>query len=173
MLSNSNPPEFKVVLLNPELPPKEPSGFSCRILAAILRPLGGTSPGTLRDWYHSSLLRLALRESRSAYYRISSSRYRRTVLNYAEVRRSLPQVSCSDSRNEMQFCSASIRRLSEDRPYLTLADMRLVVEGFFLAAKWYAHLGTLCHSEQQDSSLHTPDAQQIYTASSSSAIDQT
>jgi hypothetical protein len=147
--------------LNPESPLKEPNGPFCRTLAAILLPLGGISLGTLRNWCHDSSLRQVLLESRSAYYRISSPRCRRTVLNYEEGPRSLPQVPCSDSRNQMQFCSASIQRLSAERPYLTIADMRLFAAGFFLAAKWYDHLGTRRHNEQRDSFVSTPEVQRV------------
>lgn len=149
--------DFKFVVLNQEPPLKAQSGVFRRTLVASLRPLGGTVLGTLQGWYHGSLLRLILLETRSACYRISSSRCRRTALNFAEVRRSLPQVPCSDSQNEMQFCTASILALSVERPYLTLADCRLFAEGFFLAQKWYAHVGMLDRNAQRDSSLHTPD----------------
>jgi hypothetical protein len=66
-------------------------------------PLHERVLGSVRGWYHTSLLRLVLRQSRSTAHHIWSSRYRPTVVNYAEVRRSLPQLPCSDSRNEMQF----------------------------------------------------------------------
>lgn len=78
--------------------------------------LRGSVVGALRRWHHESLLRLVLREIRSAGYRIWSSKYQPTVLNFEEVRRSLPMVSCSGSHNEMQFCSVSIPTLSEERP---------------------------------------------------------
>ncbi len=163
--TNSNAPEFTVVLLNQQIPP---NGIFRKVLAASVAPLHGK----LQQWWHYSLLRLVLRESRSGYYRILSSRSRRTVLNFAEVRRSLPRVDCSDSRNELQFCSASIEKLSDDRPYLTLEDCRIFAEGFFLAEKWYAHMGMLCRDKRSDS-LGALDEQQVYAASSSSAIDQT
>lgn len=104
-----------------------------------------------RQWFHFSLLRQVLLESHSMFHRISRSRYRRTALNYAEVCRSLPQVSCSDSQNETQFCSASIQRLSAERPYLSIADLRLFAAGFFQAEKWFLHMRTERHSEKQDS----------------------
>ena len=163
--NNSSIP-FRVVSRSQELRPT--TGIFHRTLAASFGPLSESVQG----WYHYSLLRLILRESRSAYYRILSSRCRRTALNFAEVRQATPQVPCSDSRNEMQFCTASIQKLSAERPYLTIADCRLFVEGFFLAAKWYAHLGTLHRNEQRDSYLHAPEAQQVYAAPSSSATDQ-
>jgi len=113
------------------------------------RTLLETVFSSFRGRYRKSLLRLILLESRSALYRIWSERRRSGVLDFAEIRRSLPRVSCSDSRNEMQFCSASIRALSEDRAYLTLEDLRLFLEGWFLAEQWYAHSGTGDRNAQQ------------------------
>jgi hypothetical protein len=167
MLSNSNLPEFKVVVLNP----KEANGasgkstLSSRIREALL--------GAVLDWYHFSLLRQVLRESRNAVYRIFLPRCRWTVLNFADVEQSLPDVSLEDSQNQMQFCTASIQKLSEERPYLTLVDMRLVVEGFLLADKWFLRTDTECRTEQQDSYFQIPEARQVYAAPSSSTIDQT
>lgn len=158
--------EFRVVSQNRTA--QRSGGLFRKAFAASLVPLYET----LQGWYHYSLPRLVLIELRSAYHRILSSRCRRMALNYAEVRRSLPLVPCSDSRNEMQFCSDCIRKLSAERPYLTLADCRLFVEGFFLSERWYAHLGTLRRNEQYDSCLHPPEAQQVYAAPSSSATDQ-
>lgn len=112
-------------------------------------PLHGRVLGSVRGWYHTSLLRLILRQSRSAAHHIWLSRCRPTVLNYAEIRQSLPQVPCSGNRNEMQFCSTSIQKLCAERPYLTFADCRLFVEGFFLAGQWYAHLGRQYRSGRQ------------------------
>jgi hypothetical protein len=97
--------------------------------------------GVVLRSFHFSILRQVLLETRSLIHRISWSRCRRTALDFAEVRQSLPQVSCSRSRNETQYCTASIEKLSEERPYLTLSDYRLLVEGFFLAEKWFLHTG--------------------------------
>src|SRR5207253_8359269 len=97
------------------------------------------------------LLRQVLLETRSLVQRISWSRYKRTALNFAEVRRSLLQVSCSGSRNELQYCIAGIQKLSEERPYLTLSDYRLFVEGFFLAEKWFHHIGMEYRNALQES----------------------
>src|SRR6266699_2881800 len=99
---------FKVVLLNPT----EANGayrkstLSSRIREALL--------GAVLDWYHVSLLRQVLRESRSALHRIFLPRYKRTVLDFADVHRSLPDVSLEGSQNQIQFCTASIQKLSEE-----------------------------------------------------------
>jgi len=152
----------RFVSLSQELNARSPSGLVDRTFSAILGPLFEI----VASWYHYSLPRLILLESRSLYHRISFLRCKRLVLNFAEVRRSLPQVSCSDSRNESQFCTASIQRLSAERPYLTLADYRLFVEGFFLAEKWYAHLDRLRHNEQQDSSVTSDESENSLCARS-------
>ena len=107
--------------------------------------------GTVCQWFHFSILRQVLLETRSVAHRISWSRCRRTALNFAEVRRSVPQVPCSGSRNEMQYCTASIQRLSQERPYPTLSDYRLFVEGFFLAEKWFHHMGKEYRNAHQES----------------------
>jgi hypothetical protein len=147
-----NMTEFRVVRLSPALGANDASRkntLTSRICEAL--------PCVFLRWFHFSLLRQVLLESRSALGRISLSQRRRTVLNYAEVRQSLPQVSRSDSRNEMQFCSASIQKLSSERPYLCIADMRLFAEGFLQAEKWYAHVGRQCGSEEQESCAVTND----------------
>ena len=105
----------------------------------------------LRRWFHFSLIRLILLESRSAYYRIQSERCKSLALEFQEVRQSLPQVSCVDSRNETQYCSASIRKLSEDYPFLTLGDFRLFAIGFCQAARWFRHTDMQCRNGQQSS----------------------
>lgn len=114
-----------------------------------------TLPIAVRQWFHFSLVRQVLVESRSLAHRISLTRHGRTTLNYAEVARSLPQVPCSHSRNAMQFCSAGIKALSKDRPYLTLGDLRLFAAGFLLAEKWYARMGKELRNGIQDSSRVT------------------
>src|SRR5438067_643574 len=80
--------------------------------------------GILRS-YRGSLLRLALRGLCSCYHRIRFERSIRGTLRFDAVRRCVPQAPCSDSRNEMQFCSRSIRSLEQVRPYMTLADAEL------------------------------------------------
>jgi hypothetical protein len=95
--------------------------------------------GVVRRWYHHSLLRSVLLELRSSLHRIQLLRRFRGCLNLQMVRQSIPQVPCSGSRNEMQFCTAGIQSLQEARPYLTIADVELFCQGWFLAEKWFHH----------------------------------
>jgi hypothetical protein len=107
--------------------------------------------GILR-WYRGSLLRLVLRGLRSSYHRIQFERSINGTLRFAAVRQSVPQVRCSDSRKEMQFCSRSIQSLEQDRPYPTLGDAELFLQGWFQAARWYAHLDSEARKSEQNSS---------------------
>jgi len=132
----------------------EPNGPSCS--DTWPSRIRGVVPIAVRQWFHFSLLRQVLVETRSLAHRISLRRHGRTVLNYAEVSQSLPQVSCCHSRNAAQFCSAGIKELSKDRPYLTLGDLRLFAAGFLLAERWFAHRDTERRNAQQDSSAN-PD----------------
>lgn len=103
------------------------------------------------EWFHHSLLRSVLRHMRSCYHSILLSRRLRNAVDFESVRRSLPEVSCSNSRNEMQFCTASIKSLIQARPYLTLADVELFLQGWFLSEKWFRHMSSESHIGQPGS----------------------
>jgi hypothetical protein len=121
--------------------------------------------------YRGSLLRRILRGLCSCYHRIRFEQSIHGTLRDDAVRQSVPLVPCSDSRNEMQFCSRSIQSLEQVRPYMTLADVELFLQGWFQADRWYAHLDRQSGKSGQNSS-HTPEAQQSYAAPNSSAIVQ-
>lgn len=106
---------------------------------------------SLRLWFHFSLLRSVLCQLRSCYYCILMTRRLCCALNFEKVRQSLPRVPCSDSHNEMQFCTASIQSLQAVRPYLTIADVELFLQGWFLSEQWFRHMGSESHSEQRAS----------------------
>jgi len=116
---------------------------------------------SLGEWiarcYRGSLLRLALRGLCSYYHRIRFERSIRGTLRFDAVRQSVSQVPCSDSRNEMQFCSRSIQHLEQARPYMSLADGELFLQGWFQAARWYAHLDSESRKAEQDGSSAYPD----------------
>lgn len=115
---------------------------------------------SLGEWiarcYRGSLLRLALRGLCSYYHRIRFERSIRGTLRFDAVRQSIPRVPCSGSRNEMQFCTRSIQSLEQVRPYMTLADAEVFLQGWFQASRWYAHLDNVSGKSGQNSS-HTPE----------------
>jgi hypothetical protein len=130
---------------------------------SMLISLGGWILGL----YRGSLLRLALRGLCSCYHRIAFERSLRGTLRFDAVRQSIPQVPCSGSRNEMQFCTRSIQSLEQARPYMTLADGELFLQGWFQAARWYAHLDNQSGKAQQEPfSLPALKARQSYAAPS-------
>jgi hypothetical protein len=110
---------------------------------------------SLREWirrsYRGSLLRLAICGLRSCYHRIHFERSLRGTLRFDGVRRSIPQVPCSDSRNEMQFCSRGIQSLELARPYMTIADAELFLQGWFQATRWHAHVDKQYRRSRQNS----------------------
>ena len=108
--------------------------------------------------YRGSLLRQVLRVLRSSYHRIRFERSICGTLRFDLVRQCVPQVPCSDSRNEMQFCSRSIQSLEQARPYMTLADAELFLQGWFQAARWYAHLDSQSGKSGPNSSHTSEDA---------------
>ncbi len=109
------------------------------------------------QWYRRSLLRVVLRGLCSCYHRMAFERSLRGTLRDDAVRRSVPLVPCSDSRNEMQFCTRSIQSLEQVRPYTTLADVELFLQGWFQAARWYEHVGSESRKAQQVGSSAYPD----------------
>ncbi len=116
--------------------------------------LSSLAQGILHS-YRGSLLRLVLRALGSSYHRSRFERSLRGTLKFDAVRQSIPKVPCSDSRNEMRFCSRSIQSLEQVRPYMTLADAELFLQGWFQAARWYAHLDSESRRSQQEAYITT------------------
>jgi hypothetical protein len=123
----------------------------------VKRSTSSTLVERLHRSYRGSLLRLVLRGLCSCYHRMRFERSLRGTLRDDAVRRSVPLVPCSDSRNEMQFCTRSIQSLERVRPYMTLADGELFLQGWFQAARWYAHLDSESRKAQQSGSSAYPD----------------
>jgi hypothetical protein len=119
-------------------------------------PMFSVLAGRIQRFYRGSLLRLVLRALGSCYHRIRFERSLRGTLRDDAVRRSVPLVPCSDSRNEMQFCTRSIQSLERVRPYMTLADGELFLQGWFQAARWYAHLDSESRKAQRNGSSAYP-----------------
>src|SRR5450631_1571664 len=116
---------------------------------------------SLAQWilgsYRGSLLRLALRGLSSYCHRMDFERSLRGTLRFDVVRQSIPQVPCSGSRNEMQFCTRSIQSLERVRPYMSLADAELFLQGWFQASRWYAHLGSEPRRSEQEPYITTTE----------------
>jgi hypothetical protein len=49
----------------------------------------------------------------------------------------------------MQFCIASIQNLKATRHYLTIADVELFLQGWFLSEKWFRRMDKESHTAQQ------------------------
>lgn len=140
-------PESMAVLESPSAE-HETLAYILRQRRSTFEPLAGWILRSYRD----SLLRSVLRVLCSSYHRIQFERSIYGTLRFDAVRQCVPQVSCSDSRNEMQFCSRSIRSLEEARPYLTLSDEELLLQGWFQASRWYAHLDSQSRKSERNSS---------------------
>jgi|ERR1700733_2725714 hypothetical protein len=134
LASQSAAPEIRVCRLSQK-----------RSIAAVL------AEEILRS-YRGSLLRLVLRGLRSSYHRIRFERSIGVTLRFDAARRCVPQVPCSDSRNEMQFCSRSTQSLERVRPHMTLADGELFLQGWFQAAQWHGRLDSQSGTSGQNSS---------------------
>jgi hypothetical protein len=124
------------------------------------RSMFSSLAGWILRSYRGSLLRLILRGLRSSYHRIRFERSIRGTLRDDAVRQSVPLVPCSGSRNEMQFCTQSIRSLEQVRPYMTLADVELFHQGWFQASRWHAHVDSQSGKSGQNSS-HTSEGAAI------------
>ncbi|SRR5258708_37548717 len=134
------------------------------------RPTLSFLGGLTARFYRGSLLRPVLRGVCSCYHRICFERSIRGTLRFDAVRQSIPQVPFSDSRNEMQFCTRSIQSLERVRPYMTLADGELFLQGWFQAVQWCAHLDNESRRSQQGSQVsfagEAHKARQVYAAPS-------
>jgi hypothetical protein len=108
-------------------------------------------------WWYGSLLRLALKELRNTYHRILRilrTRQPSEVLRFADIRELVPRVSCADSHNELQFCTAGILSLEMQTPYRTHPDFELFCLGFFHAERWFRHISDI--QLNRDSPNNTP-----------------
>lgn len=92
---------------------------------------------SLRDriglWCHQVGLQLVLYESRSCLHRIRQVWKNRTVLPFETVAGSLPTLDGSDSRIERQPYIVGIQALERERPWLSLGDCELFLQGWFQA----------------------------------------
>ena len=94
--------------------------------------------GTVLSWFHVVGVRPVLLEICSCYHRILLRRKIGSSLSPEVVRLSLPSPepdSGSASRSETQSCIQGIQALSKERPWLTLPDIELFLQGWFGAER--------------------------------------
>ena len=92
--------------------------------------------GTALSWLHAVGVLPILCEIRSCYRRILLRRKIGSLLSPEAVRRSIPPMglsSGSPSRIGTQICIEGIQALSKERPWLTLPDIELFLQGWFRA----------------------------------------
>ena len=96
---------------------------------------------TVLRWSQRAGLRLVLREFRSCHHRIrllQKSSAGTEGLLFEDLRRSLRLPTSSDNCIERQPYILGIRTLEKDRPWTTLGDIELFLQGWFLAEQWYS-----------------------------------
>lgn len=99
-------------------------------------------------WCHTVGLRLVLLELRSLRIRILLQRQNGIgVLDFEAVRRSVPPICACDSPTENNTYIAGIRTLKADRPWMTLGDCELFLQGWFQAE--------YCRVRNEDTELNT------------------
>jgi hypothetical protein len=84
-------------------------------------------------WCHRVGLQLVLHESRSCLHRIRQVWKSRTGIPFETVADSLPTLDGSDSRIERQPYIVGIQALERERPWLSLGDCELFLQGWFQA----------------------------------------
>jgi hypothetical protein len=87
-------------------------------------------------WCQDRGVLLILREIRSCYRCIQLRRRTGRVLSFEAVRQSVPPLrKCDDSANRIDRHSyiAGIQALERERPWLTLSDVELFLQGWFQA----------------------------------------
>jgi hypothetical protein len=103
------------------------------------------------QWCHVVGLRLVLLELRNLCFRIRQGRpYRTMGLVFEEVRLRVPPLCDCDSPRESNSYIAGIRTIRAARPWLTLVDYELFLQGWFQAERCLARtLGTAQHTKPQ------------------------
>ena len=98
--------------------------------------------GSLRrsflHWCHGHGVLSVLRESRSCYYRIWQGWKQKQTLALDKVRLSVPVLPTFDvdgNRTDRHSYILGIRALERERPWLTLGDSELFLQGWFPAER--------------------------------------
>jgi hypothetical protein len=96
--------------------------------------------GSLLSWFHAVGVRPVLLEICSCYHRILLRRRIGSRLAFEAVRRSIPLLSAIDdsaSQTGRHSYIQGIQALEKERPWLTLLDAELYLQGWFQAEKVY------------------------------------
>jgi hypothetical protein len=89
-------------------------------------------------WYQRSVWRAVLLEIRGTHHRIRRllrTKLHRTGLCFEPVYRSVPRLADYDSCTERQPYILGIQALAKDRPWMTLSDAELFLQGWFQAER--------------------------------------
>jgi hypothetical protein len=127
------------------------------------------------DWSYAVGLQLVLSEGMSCWGRIRLRwQTRRDPLLWREVKARVPQICLGDSenQNESGVCSAGTQTLIDQRPWMSLGDIELFLQGWFQAQRCLYRIDDIAH-QKAVSFASGSQARQSYAAPSSSAIDQT
>lgn len=129
----------------------------------------------LVDLSYAVGLQLVFQEGRSCWGRIRHGwRTRCDPLLWQEVKARVPQIAFDDygNQNENSLCSAGTQALIEKRPWMSLADIELFLQGWFQAQRCLCRTANIEHQTTASSELAS-QSPTFYAAHSSSAIDHT
>jgi hypothetical protein len=110
----------------------------------------------LRYWFHTLGLQIVLTEGISCLGRIRLQwQTRRDPLLYRKVMECVPPLFLSgdDSRNENYACTLGIQALENQRPWMSLGDIELYLQGWFQAQRFPCRTAS---SEHRISDLEDP-----------------
>lgn len=116
----------------------------------------GTLVQSLAHWSHAAGLQIVVTEGMSCLGRIRLRwRTMRSSYRFQEVKKSLPCVNYGDcdNQNENCACSLGIEALIAQRPWMSLGDTELYLQGWFQALRWRACSGNI---ERRTENLETP-----------------
>jgi len=92
------------------------------------------------SWCRRFALLSVPREMRSLYHRIALQKRTGPILMYQSVRQSLPHLELCDQPAEPP-CSYGIRALAKARPWLTIADCEIFLQGWFQSEQYRTRMG--------------------------------
>lgn len=108
----------------------------------VLRPISmmASLRKSVLSWCRRFALLSVPREMCSFYHRIALQKRTGPILMYRDVRQSLRHLELCDQPAEPP-CSYGIRALAKDRPWLTIADCELFLQGWFQSEQYRTRMG--------------------------------